>query len=77
MAAYLFTNTLNQVLLSAMVLACKFGLSCAKSTAYLANYQVFPVQIVATAFGLCNIVARVTTILAPYIAELKPDSIAQ
>jgi len=58
-------------------LACKFGISCAKSTAYLANYSIFPVTIVATAFGICNIVARVSTIFAPFVAELKPDSISQ
>jgi hypothetical protein len=77
MAALIFTSTLNQLWLSIMILGCKFGISCAKSTAYLANYQVFPVSIVATAFGLCNVVARVSTIFAPFIAELKPDSIAQ
>lgn len=60
-----------------MLLGCKFGISCAKSTAYLANYQVFPVAIVATAFGICNVIARVSTIFAPFIAELKPDTIAQ
>jgi len=76
MAALIFTSTLNQFWLSIMILGCKFGISCAKSTAYLANYQVFPVTIVATAFGLCNVVARVSTIFAPFIAELKPDSIA-
>lgn len=77
MASLIFTSTLNQFYLSLMILGCKFGISCAKGTAYLANYQVFPVSIVATAFGLCNVVARVSTIFAPFVAELKPDSIAQ
>ena len=38
MAALIFTSTLNQLYLSMMIMGCKFGISCAKSTAYLANY---------------------------------------
>ena len=45
-------------------------------TAALALYELFDVHIVATAFGICNIFARITTITSPYIAELKPDTIS-
>ena len=58
-------------------MCCKFGISQAKSTAHLANYQIFPVSIVATVFGICNIVSRISTIFASFIGELKPDSISQ
>lgn len=77
MLALLLTTTMNQLYLSIFIMMCKFGISCAKSTAHLANYQIFPVGIVATVFGICNIVSRVSTIFSSYVGELKPDSISQ
>ena len=77
MLALLLTTTMNQLYLSFFILGCKFGISCAKSTAYLANFWIFPQNIVATAFGICNIVGKLFTIFAPYVAELKPESISQ
>ena len=76
MLALLMTETMNQFYLSMFIMCCKFGISCAKSTAHLANYQIFPVGIVATVFGICNIVSRISTIFASFIGELKPDSIS-
>lgn len=31
---------------------------------------------VGTSFGVCNIVARIATIFAPRVAEMKPESIS-
>jgi hypothetical protein len=39
---------------------------------YLANAQIFPAIFAGTAFGICNLGAKVTTILAPLIAEVEP-----
>ena len=59
------------------MICCKFGTTVNTDAAYLTNYQLFPVSIVATVFGICNIFARIATMFTPYIAELKPDSISQ
>ena len=77
MAALLMTTTMNQVLLCIFILMSKLGITCAIGTAYVTNYQLFPPSIVATVFGLINIMARSSAILAPYIVELKPFSICQ
>ena len=71
------TTTMNQYLLSFFILLSKLGLCCAVGTSYVANYQLFPVSVVATAFGILNIAGRSSTILAPFIVELKPFSISQ
>jgi hypothetical protein len=39
---------------------------------YLANAQIFPAIFAGTTFGICNIGAKLITILAPLIAELDP-----
>jgi hypothetical protein len=44
---------------------------------YVANMEVFPAHILGMAFGICNTFARVSTIVAPYIAELKPEMISE
>lgn len=45
--------------------------------AYLGNMLLFPTSLVASSYGICNLFARAGTIFAPFIAELKPESIAQ
>ena len=49
------------------------GVSGSFAMAFVGTYLVFPANIVATALGMCNIVARIATIFSPYIAEVKPD----
>jgi len=51
------------------VLLSKFGVSFAFNNSYLATPKMFPVQLTATAFGLCNVVARIFTIGAPVVSE--------
>ena len=42
------------------------------STVFFANSQIFPVIFAGTAFGICNIGAKLATILSPYFAEVQP-----
>jgi hypothetical protein len=60
-----------------MILGGKFGISQAFNIAYLGNQELFPTAIVATSYGICNIFSRVTTIFAPYAAEIKPESVSE
>lgn len=59
-------------LIAVFVLFAKFGISFAFNIAYLATPQMFPTELTSTAFGICNIFARFSTVLSPLIAEL-PD----
>jgi len=42
---------------------------------YVGNYKMFPASIVGTTMGICNIFSRVSTIFAPYVAEIDPESV--
>lgn len=66
----------SQVAISFMVLGAKFGVSQAFVVSYVGNYALFPSSIVGTTMGICNIFSRVSTIFAPYVAELKPDTVS-
>lgn len=39
--------------------------------------MLFPISIVATSYGICNVFSRVLTIAAPSVAEIKPESISE
>lgn len=39
--------------------------------------MLFPTALLASSYGICNLFARSGTIFAPFVAELKPDTIAQ
>ena len=67
----------NQIALSFMILGAKFGVSVVFVVAYVGNYSLFPGSIVGTTMGICNIFSRISTIFAPYVAELKPEWISQ
>lgn len=58
------------LLIASFVLLAKFGISFAFNLVYLITPTLFPVEITATAFGICNVVARFSTILSPILAEL-------
>ena len=66
----------EKLMICIFVLGSKFGVSLVGNVAYLANYRLFPGKILTTTFGICNVFAKVFTIIAPYVAELKPDSIS-
>ena len=61
-------------LMPVFTMVTKFGLGAAMLSCYSACYsddQIFPLKKRATAIGICNIVARSITILAPQVNELK------
>jgi hypothetical protein len=70
-------HLVNQFLISLFVLGSKFGISQAMNLAYQGNVLLFPVSIVGSVFGVCNIFARSFTIFAPFVAELQPIEISQ
>lgn len=67
----------SQTAISFMVLGAKFGVSVSFVTSYVGNYALFPSNIVGTTMGVCNLISRIATIFAPYVAELHPDAISQ
>ena len=56
--------------MAVFVLLSSFGTSLAFNSCYLTTPMVFPVHLTGTAFGICNLFARCSTILAPIIAEV-------
>lgn len=54
-----------------LVLGAKFGVSAAFLGVYMANVKIFPTEYLGTIFGICNVVARGSTILAPMVAEMS------
>lgn len=77
MLCLFITQTSDQRLLSIFILGSKFGVSQVFNLAYLGNMMLFPTSLLATSYGICNLFARGGTIFAPFVAELKPESIAQ
>lgn len=54
------------------ILLAKFGISATFNICYLANALIFPTIFAGTAFGVCNIFAKLATIIAPMLAEVDP-----
>jgi len=59
-------------LIAVFILFAKFGIALDFNLCYLATPTMFPIALTTTAFGICNIFARIATIMSPLIAEL-PD----
>ena len=66
---YIFFGYIDN-LVPFLILFAKFGVASTFNTAYLANAILYPASLVSTAFGICNIAARLTTIVAPELAEV-------
>ena len=49
----------------------RLGISALFTLLYLMNAELFPTMFAATALGYCNFLARMTTIIAPIVAEQK------
>ena len=77
MLSYIYFQTDNQYLISIFILGSKFGISSSMNGGYLANNVLFPTAIISTSFGVCNIFARLATVFAPFVAELKPEVISE
>lgn len=56
---------------STFVLIARFGISAAFVTIYIVTSDYFPDAVTGTVFGFCNLFARIFTIFAPSIAEIK------
>ena len=54
------------------MLITKFGINIAFTLCYLINAEYFPAIVCSRIFGICNIFARISTILSPLIAEIAP-----
>ena len=61
----------NVDLIPIFILLAKSGVSATFNICYLANSQIFPAIFAGTAFGICNIGAKLATMLAPLLAELS------
>jgi len=55
----------NDFLIAGFVLLAKFGASMAMCTCYISTPFVFPMLLCGTAFGICNLVARTMSLIAP------------
>jgi len=53
-----------------MVLFAKYGVALSLGVNYLSNAYLFPTLFAATAFGLCNTVARLFSALSPIFAQM-------
>ena len=73
MLALIFYDGKSDAIFALFVLGSKFGIASAFNVAYCANNLVFPISIVSTTYGICNFIARVGTIAAPYVAEMYPE----
>merc|ERR1712078_245419 len=67
-----YVGTDSQPILAVFILLSKLGITQVFNMAYLGNVKVFPTSLVATSFGVCNIVARFGTQFAPQVAEMDP-----
>ena len=58
-------------LIPVVVLLTRSGAKCSFDSCYLANSTIFPAIFAGTAFGICNIGAKMITIFSPLTAEVK------
>ena len=72
----IFPNS-SQLLLALYILGSKYGVAQTFNAAYVGNQYLFTLHQVSSTFAIGNFFARFTTIFAPYIAELKPETISQ
>lgn len=64
----------SPALITSIILLAKFGISAAYCVIYITTAKIFPTEYSATAFGICNIFARIITAFIPLIIEF-PDPV--
>jgi len=64
------TNIQDNLLSSALIMLTNLGVVIAFDVAYLINAQLFPTVLLATAYGVCNILGRSISIFSPIVAKL-------
>lgn len=71
-SSLVFFGDSNPGLVPFMLTMAKSGVKVAIDICYLANSHLFPAIFAGTAYGICNIGAKIATIFAPLIAEIDP-----
>lgn len=66
----LFFGNAYEAFMPAFVIIAKFGVSSTYMLVYAVTIDLFPTLFAATAFGTCNFMANLTTIVTPYLATL-------
>ena len=61
----------NDTWIPFMLLIAKFGLSQAFVVSYLGIVLLYPTILASTAMGICNLIARVATIMSPMVTEVR------
>ena len=63
----------RQNIITGLLLLTKFGITCAFLTTYQTSFHtnIFPQSYRASAIGVCNIIARTVTLLAPTMNDLQ------
>ena len=64
----------NTYIITALILITKFGVAASYCIIYITTARIFPAKYSSTAFGICNIFARIITAMIPMIIELPPPS---
>lgn len=59
----------QDLVLPVLLLIINFGTDASFTVAYLINTDIFPPSILATAYGVCNVMGRLISILAPLVAK--------
>ncbi len=69
----IFLGGKSYIIDAAFITLAKCGISTPLFLCYLANSTIFPAIYAGTAFGLCNLAAKICSVFAPIVAELdKP-----
>ena len=68
---YIVLESKEAIVIAIVVLLAKFGLGGAFNIVFLATSKLYPAIFASTVFGICNIFARLLSILSPIIAEEK------
>ena len=69
---YMLSATDSVVIFALLILMTKFGVTGTFNVAYFGTAHLFPAAFTSSAFGICNLVARLATIFAPLVAEMMP-----
>jgi len=59
---------------SVLIMMTKFGVSMGWVAACLSMIELFPSSLVATAFGICNVMNKSVAMMAPLVAEVAPPT---
>ena len=64
--------TTEPIIIMVVMMITKFGINICFTLCYIINAEYFPAVVCSRVFGICNIFSRISTVLAPLIAEVSP-----